>query len=717
MSEKEEKKKLPIDARLLSDAVIELNISRRSVSLYPPEHPITQRSIESAYGLLKKLFEIRGSITLGVAKDVLMVDEYTLDRANPVFIEFANSLFEKGIAAVTFYSGLKDDELLMLHKLITDKDTPAGPALMETMEVRELRNIKIATIDMSKLKFVEDAKKVSEEDGQTVLEEYVFGIIEGTLAGEDAEGVLLRLPPESVANIINAKYSEEVFSKDGYDRVITSYMSKKGRSGISSESINRFMSLIENLTPEIKQEFLTRAIKHQSLADTEVDNTLNNITPADAERMINIFKNLTKLPESLRNFMDKFSGLKKTEGKEDYFAVPCGHVHDLEINEKTMNLFESDEFGEYVSLHYQSDLEKMKKIRKAGYSTLSQETNRAMRADAVDYAYSNAMLEIIDCDIKKEDHLKILTRLSEIVDMFLETGRLEEVLHIYNALYPYMLKGSFKEEVESMVKYYFRSEHFISKLFEVFEIWGRDSRDAAFKLIRVLKNDLIDPLLDALEKEKRSAQRKFYLSILGRLGKDVLLAASLRLKDDRWYVVRNMIYLIREAGAVEYVNQIRPFTKHKNTKVIQEALSALVQLGDPDAPTYVRRFLRSNVPETKEFAIKLSGDYRINKVLPELIRILEKFDLFGAVIDLKHLAVIACGKIGDPAALGSLKKLLGGRSFVNTAMLDALKLEIIASLRNYPSEQVKPLLCYSLEIGKDEMRSLAQKILSEMDNG
>ncbi len=717
MSEKEKKKKLPIDARLLSDAIIELNISRRSVSLYPSEHPITQRSIESAYGLLKKLFEIRGSITLGVAKDVLMVDEYTLDRANPVFIEFANSLYVKGIAAVTFYSGLNNDEIILLHKLITDKDIPAGQALMETTEARKLKNIKISPIDMSKLKFVEDAKKVSEEDGQPVWEEYVFGIIEGTLAGEDAEGVLLRLPPESVADIINTKYSEAGFSKDGYDRVITSYMSKKGRSGISSESLNRFMSLIENLTPEIKQDFLTRAIKHQTLADTEIDRTHDNLTPSDVERMINIFKNLTELPESLRNFMEKFSGLKKQEGKEDYFSVPGGHVHDLEIDEKMMNLFESDSFEDYVDLHYQRDLEKMKKIRKVDYSPLSQEAHRAMRAEAVDYAYSNAMLEIMDCDIKREDHLKILTRLSEIVDMFLETGRLEEVLHIYNALYPYMLTGSFKQDVESMVKYYFRSERFISKLLEVFEIWGREGRDAVFKLTRLLKNDLINPLLDALEKEERSAQRKFYLSILGQLGKDVLLAASLRLKDNRWYVVRNMIYLIREAGAVEYVKQIRSFTKHSKTKVRQEALLTLVHLGDHDNAIYVRRFLTSNVPEIKEFAIKLSGDYRINKVLPELIRILEKFDMFGTVIELKHLAVVACGKIGDPAALGSLKKLLGAWSFVYTAMFDALKLEIIASLRNYPSDQAKPLLIYSLEIGNEEMKSLAQKVLSEIDNG
>ena len=47
MEEKKgQKEQLPLDAKLLSEAVIELNTSRRSVGLYPLEHPITRQAIE-----------------------------------------------------------------------------------------------------------------------------------------------------------------------------------------------------------------------------------------------------------------------------------------------------------------------------------------------------------------------------------------------------------------------------------------------------------------------------------------------------------------------------------------------------------------------------------------------------------------------------------------------------------------------------------------------
>ena len=157
--EEKKQEKLPIDAKLLSEAVIELNISRRSVGLYPPEHPIAKESINRAFELLNKLFELRNSITLGIAKDTLVIDEYTLDSKNPVFSEFALSLHDKGIAALTFYSGLKAVELVSLHKLITMHEGPTGKALLDTEETKSLRHIKLNLVDLSSFSFVKDSFK------------------------------------------------------------------------------------------------------------------------------------------------------------------------------------------------------------------------------------------------------------------------------------------------------------------------------------------------------------------------------------------------------------------------------------------------------------------------------------------------------------------------------------------------------------------------------
>ncbi len=717
--EKKKKKgkqeKLPLDAKLLSDAVIELNISRRSVGLYPPEHPITRQSIKSAYTLLKKLFELRSSITLGVAKNVLMIDEYTLDRGNPVFIEFAFALHAKGIAAITFHSGLEEKEVLMLHMLISDKDLPAGQALVELDQSKNLRHIRLVPLDVSKLKFVEGVLKETTDSRQAVWEDYVYGILEGNLADKDAAGIVFKIPPEEVAHILSSRPSD---TKEGYDRVITTYLSKKGRKGLNKDSLNRFITLVENLSPSVKEQFLSRAVKHQALNKKETEELLGELTPEDVERMMKIFQKQSVLPDSLRNFIDKFSGVKKTEGVKEILYKGSSHVEDIELSEDMMKLYEDDRFSEFVDGQYQRDLEKMVKVKKVNDfslndSSLLEEIQNAISPEVLDSAFSDVVLELIDFDyMKSEECLKLLTRLSELTDVFLETGRFKEVLHIHNTIYSHMLKGNFKAETLSMIEYCFRSEKFTSKLLEAFSIWGRYQREAALELARALKLNLINPMFDALIEDERSSQRKFYLSIMSQLGKDVLKEAVRRLDDERWYVVRNMIYLIREYKGIEHIKKIRPLIKHKNKKICLEALKTIVHFSTPDAFSHIKFFLRGNDPELKEEAIKISGAYKIKKAVPYLLKILKKQDLLGTELHYKLLAVNALGKIGDPSALDTIKKLYGSRALFYKGTLEELKLEIIGSLENYPFKQAAPILDLALVSRNKETRALAQKVLS-----
>jgi hypothetical protein len=52
----EQSEKVPVDTRLLSGAIIELNISRRNVSVYPPNHTSVERSLSRSFELMEKLF-------------------------------------------------------------------------------------------------------------------------------------------------------------------------------------------------------------------------------------------------------------------------------------------------------------------------------------------------------------------------------------------------------------------------------------------------------------------------------------------------------------------------------------------------------------------------------------------------------------------------------------------------------------------------------------
>src|ERR1700690_999877 len=264
----EKTEKIPIDAKLLTDAVIELNISRRSVGLYPREHPIVRESIERAFVFLTKLFEIRSTITLGITKDLLMIDEYILDKKNPVFKEFAFSQYRKGIIAITFSSGLEIEELIGFHELLVTGSEVIGQTVLKVAEEKKLKHIKLVPIDLSKLKFTEGGEKQEESDVD-FWGNYITALISGKLADSDAEGIALNIPPEEMALFLNKRLDEthtdsdeSHTDNDTYDKVITTYLKKKEHTGVKTELFTKFISMVEGLSPEIKKQFLKRAFNN-----------------------------------------------------------------------------------------------------------------------------------------------------------------------------------------------------------------------------------------------------------------------------------------------------------------------------------------------------------------------------------------------------------------------------------------------------------------------
>ena len=147
-----------LDARLLNEAVIELNISRKNVGIYPPGHVQITNSIDRAFAILQRLFDIRSEMTLGIAKDTLLIGQDYLDQKNPVYRDFALSLNQQGIAAVTFVKGLDRDELVRFHRIITTKpeDIRDAGGIGSVLSNADIPHVRVQVIDYSSLHVTEE---------------------------------------------------------------------------------------------------------------------------------------------------------------------------------------------------------------------------------------------------------------------------------------------------------------------------------------------------------------------------------------------------------------------------------------------------------------------------------------------------------------------------------------------------------------------------------
>ena len=716
--QKEEKKreKLPIDARLLTDAVIELNISRRSVGLYPREHPITKASLEKAFHFLQKLFEIRSSITIGIAKDTLVVDEYALERKNPVFREFALSIYAKGIAAITFYSGVTSDELLGFHQLITAKDVPVGKAFIELAEKTGLTHIKLSPLDMSKFSFIEGSFR-EKASGVKIWEDYIYGLLEGRLADSDAEGVILGLPPEAIADFLNREMDEDT-SEVSYDRVITTYLKKREDPGFRNEAFSNFVAMVQSLSAGIKQQFLRRAFNSSPVDVREAEQIISELTQQEIETVARLFSEHTSMiPESLRNIVDKLAAAKRERGFFDMMKGGKALVDDVELDENFLGLFSDDHFKSFVTGGYQAVLERMLSGITPQDTPMLDEVRRECTEEVVDSAASELMLELVRLDTtSRDDFLTLLPRLFDMVNEFLETGRFIEISNVYNSVYSEASAGKFGADALDMVKSFFSSKEIVAKMIDSFRVWGRLNREGVMRLAEALQHHLADPLLDALAEESDAVTRSFLLSMLVRFKDTVLPLAANRIHDKRWYVVRNALYLLRECGGENYVKIIRPLTKHPDRRVSMEALKTLLVFNAPGAFSSLRVQLDSREPEVKDLAVKLAGTTRVREAVPYLLHLLEKRGLVGIELERKVSIIRALGDIGDPRAVDALERLYSAKSLLFRNAIQGLRLEIFRSLRNYPPESIRPLLERGLRSENNGIRKISKEMLNRGDS-
>jgi HEAT repeats/PBS lyase HEAT-like repeat len=701
--------KIPLDARLLSDAIIELNISRRNVSVYPQNHPSVERSLSRAFELMQKLFELRPEITLAVAKDTLIIDDYYLEKKNPVYREFALQLSNMNIAYITFITGLTKEELYEFHRFISAKfsDLSSEP-LQEKFRELNLIHIKTGFIDYGAFAF-DEGKTQKEPPKEQLWERYVYGMLEGTLQPDGISEEIREIPPELLARFLN-KSSTSDLKEESYDKVITSYIRRSSESAFSSTDLRRLLDFINGLKPELKKQFLSSTVRtvsqdmdaaYKALSGVSVDEIMELLSTINAQKMV--------IPEALKNLLDKLSNLPQV-GTQDVKFGDSMLVDDIFLSPDIVNLLGEGDFKSYIDDTYQKDIQKLLDFKSGAIPIRLKELEREFSDDIIEKDFNQTILELLPLSIiTEEEYQSFLTVIKDQIDQFIWTGQYGQLLKILHVLTSNAEKSIFPDVTSEAIRGYY-SQEFIGNLIESFKILGRQMREEAWMLCEYYGDRIISPLIDALIKEDSQVVRRFFVGILKQFGNRIIPEAIKRLGDSRWFVKRNMLYILGECNSEEVLPYIRPYCRHENLKVSFEAVKCLLNAGDAYGIAAVRDYLLSEYRETVELGVALAGTYKIREVISELIQMLKKRGIGGAELYNKIPIIKALGEIGDPRALEPFRELLSGKSILFKGVTEKLKEEIYRTLKNYPSQDIRDLVEAGLKSKNEYIREEALRL-------
>ncbi len=685
----EEQEQLPLDTRLLSEAIYELNISRHNVSVYPEDHPIVEKSLNQAFDNFQKLFELRAEFTLAIAKDTLIIDKHYLDNKNSFFREFALCLSQKDIAYVNFMRGLTRDELYSFLRFILAETTDSSPETLQAcLNEHKLIHVNIGFIDYTAFSLNEDR---TGEEGNTISlwEQYVYGLMVGNIQSQDVSTAMQEIPSVRMAELINSltvNHAGEVNCND----VITSYIGKQSASTLSERDFKKLVEVIHKLGPEIKRQFLSSTLDILSDDIASVQKILHDIPLNEILNFLSIInEQMVVIPEALNNVLTKFSQLNKGMVDAPSFGGKLIEDDILLSNEVT-GLLSNSNFSTFVSDIYQKEIQDLIRYQKDNISSeLVKEFDEQWSDEYIECVFHETILELMSpemlgiiSDTEYEDYLDIL---KEQIEQFLNTGQFKLVLETLVTLEANAASNPHSDVVTSAARF-FHEQEFMMQIVHSIRLMGRAMRDDAYALCEFYKDEIMPFLMDALIEEDSTSIRRFLIGLIAHFGDIAASVAISRLEDSRWFVTRNMLFILLECGSDDSLRKAKPYCTHANPKVSFEAIKCLLKAGDKSAVRALRSYVKSTSRESVNKALLLAGAYKVKEVVPDLIQVLNKKSLTGSNIEDKIAVVKALGQMEDPRALEALKKVISTKKILFNASLEKLKKEARKALNKYSNK-------------------------------
>ena len=728
---------------LVHETLRELFLASKKVSIYSSGHPLSQKAVGRAFLMLEKIFRYKRYLNLHILDGHL----YALNiRIRPsIFTEtFLNYMQVLDLNDILFQIGLNARELsIFLDRFV--KRLPSSD--FSNLMVTYLKNNKIETIIVNS-KTGHDIFESCPVMRGDLIGDFSIRAVVGQLVGDDFERLATLMADENMP-------FEDYFDRyrHDYHPTLISYLIPEKLSAmpaglirekllvaVNGESRHDTEMNIENeISGPSRIKELVAALNYhperekildyigEELLDKGTDSSVyKKILPetsaikVESSERIDQFLNATfneALPGyDLNDFNDIFSRLLRTgqQGKVravvnillNYLAGP-----NLDLREKALMLFKYA-----LSVYPKNTAEYM-------IEYMIEKIGEYVRTGMETFEYSDLIWEIAKITLaeKRYDYM------SRICDILADRRSRQKGVWSYESVAVKKAVEEFnrREIIEQLVNDLVYGPHTsLSHIRNIIITIG--SEEAALALSHIISH------------ESRQV-RQNVLKILAEMGKASLMVFSevlnnnayfereesrRELPDDKWYVIRNSIFVLGSLDDPEACRALRVRINDKDTRVRRAIVQALEKIAGEEACDLLLVLADDDDREIRESAIIALGLVGNPDMSPELIELAN--NRRSDIICL----INALGKLGGSEAKNFLGNLLSDQQLQSQftsgrSSRDDLKMATIKALgRIGDKESLKKIKKFSESLstsqkilfGGSKLSKAAEEILERNDN-
>lgn len=674
-------------SRDLSEFLIELSIGVHRFAMYPPEHPSLAPAAENVIVRLAPLLESRRLLSIGVARDQLVIDGVATDPGHPVLSELARRLHAHQLGAVAFHRGAHIEEVEeLLGRLAADPEREAEPlGLLPEKERPSWEGVRIFPVGYDQLDMGEEEDAL--EPSPSV--ELWVGLARAILASDD-----LSDPEEVPASDLLARRISEREKETAYDQVIVGYMLQLARELRSTrdEEADEVRARMSELIRSLDRPTLRRLVGMGGAAPSLGRQLLLDANQSlSVDAVMRILQAAAETSEqTISHSMTRLLSKMAAHSREGARKVRA--EADSALRENVEQLMADWELQDPNPGTYTLVLDDI-----ARSTPLLQPRGEAPVPDEAEAPGSGA-LRVLQTAVEVE---AVGPTVEKAVQALVEEGQLALVFETLNEAGPQnQAAAQLRDELASS-----------GRLSELLAQEDVDERVLA-AMVDQIGAEAVDLMLEALAESESRAIRRKVLDRLARLepGRFPVVEKTLEAlsRETRWYVLRNLLGLLEEIGSLPESFSALPYLSHGDARVRRKAFLLVL-----DRPEERDEALHRAVSDPDERLVRMALTTAKGALPPRAVRVVVQ-RLLGddEMPELRPLAVRALAESDAPAARDGLLEVSCTRSFLGRKKLVEKSQELLLALAGLArrwshDEEVRRILDLALREEDPEVRAAA----------
>ncbi|NOY85473.1 MAG: hypothetical protein GXO96_11760 [Nitrospirae bacterium] len=557
----------------LVNTLMDFQVGIRKISMYGLSHSIVPKIALSLREKFLAILEVSEPLILVIGKNELLYQALPVSPENVTLQELSRTLHRLNIIQVTFKKGLTDDAILKFFAFIL-KNRAKTFTQDDTLVAKFHEDAPTISLQLVTFKdAISQQGDVQENTGAgNIWQNLVnhtgdLGLPEAVrrLISADADSPA---DNEAVASAINALYAETGLKKETYESSVLAFL--KDRSPCDKEEdlsdevqgTQNLGEIFSKLRVDVRAQVFKLSMQTQDDQLMPLENFLSHMP-------VSLF------PEILQQMDLSHSNLAPPEYRILKKVATLGK-DNVELTTQLREKLQGHE-----ALRDELMLEKKKTI-----------SGNPMQDFSKKMAYTEGQA-FSDAEVA---HQLALTLPEVLAEPTLPETQLEGCLTLQQDL---LLQGIGDDTLEVLIntiqvllknfgttapddKPFWRAQllkmlspQIVVKMLKMRETLGSRADLVLNSLVSIAGDDFFRVVLHVLEVEKHLSTRKQALRFLIACGPDVIPLTVSQLKNPQWFIVRNMLVILKDVHAVDEVLEIIPFVKHKVEQVRLAALQAL----------------------------------------------------------------------------------------------------------------------------------------------